>query len=63
MAEQLAKLWQEGWQGLLSLSAARPQGLVLCLFIQGPAGSFPAEVIPPPRVVEEPPVPPTGMRT
>jgi len=56
------KLWQEGWQGLLSPSAARPEGYVLCLFIDD-ATSLPAEPIPPPRTVTELPAPPTGMRT
>jgi RES domain-containing protein len=55
-------LSREGWHGLLAPSAARPEGVVLCLFIDDPA-SLPAEPIPPPRVVTEPPVPPTGMRT
>jgi len=55
-------LWNEGWLGLVSPSAARPEGLVLCLFINE-AGSFPVEPIPPPIVVEEPPAPPQGMRT
>ncbi len=55
-------LWSEGWRGLLAPSAARPDGLVLCLFVDDPA-SLPAEPGRPPRVVTEPPVPPTGMRT
>lgn len=55
-------LWREGWRGLLAPSAARPDGLVLCVFVDDPA-RLPAEPVPPPRVVTEPPVPPTGMRT
>lgn len=55
-------LWGEGWRGLLAPSAARPDGLVLCLFVDDPA-SLTAEPVPPPRVVTKPPVPPTGMRT
>lgn len=55
-------LRQDGWPGLLIPSAARPRSLVLCLFVT--AGSpLPAEPIPPPTVVAEPPAPPTGMRT
>jgi hypothetical protein len=55
-------LWQEGWPGLLAPSAARADGLVLCLFIKDPT-SLPAQPLPPPHVVREPPAPPTGMRT
>lgn len=55
-------LWREGWRGLLAPSAARPEGLVLCLFrdherIRG------ARPVPPPRVFEQAPAPPTGMTT
>jgi hypothetical protein len=55
-------LWREGWQGLLAPSAARPTGSVLCLFLQ-PRGDTPAEPAPPPTVVSQPPLLPTGMRT
>jgi len=55
-------LWQEGWHGLLAPSAARPEGLVLCLFVEDPA-VLPVQPVAPPNVVTEPPVPPTGMRT
>jgi hypothetical protein len=55
-------LWKEGWPGLLAPSAARPGGLVLCLFVEDPA-VLPAQPVPPPRVVTEPAAPPTGMRT
>jgi RES domain-containing protein len=55
-------LWKEGWPGLVAPSAARPEGLILCLFIRSP-GVFPAPVFGKPTVVREPPVPPTGMRT
>jgi len=56
-------LWREGWKGLVAPSAARPvEGLVLCLFraaqeVQG------ARPISPPKVIPEPPIPPTGMTT
>jgi RES domain-containing protein len=55
-------LWREGWPGLLAPSAARPDGLVLCLFVDDPAAVL-AAPIPPPRVVAEPPAPPIAMRT
>jgi RES domain-containing protein len=55
-------LWSEGWPGLVAPSAARPDGLILCLFIRSP-GALPAPVLGKPTVVREPPVPPTGMRT
>lgn len=56
-------LWREGWPGLITASAARPEGgMVLVLFhaAQSPALARPIE---PPRLVERPPVPPRGMRT
>jgi hypothetical protein len=55
-------LWNEGWHGLLASSAARLSGLVLCLFVEDPT-NLPAQPVAPPKVVSEPPVPPTGMRT
>ncbi len=55
-------LWKEGWRGLLAPSAARANGLVLCLFVEDPT-VLPAQPVPPPKVVTEPPTPPTGMRT
>lgn len=55
-------LWRNGWRGLLAQSAARPTGLVLCLFIDDPP-TPPAEPVPPAAVVSEPPAPPTVMRT
>jgi RES domain-containing protein len=55
-------LWREGRRGLLVPSAARADGLVLCLFVDDPA-VLPVEPVAPPSVVTEPPVPPTGMRT
>jgi RES domain-containing protein len=56
------QLWREGWPGLVAPSAARPEGRVLCLFVDDP-DVLPARPIARPRVVAEPPVPPTGMRT
>lgn len=56
-------LWREGWPGLLAPSAARPQdGLVFCLF-RGAERIVGARPVPPPRVVRDPPAPPTGMTT
>jgi hypothetical protein len=54
-------LWREGRPGLLAPSAARSDGLILCLFAEDPT-SLPARPLPPPRVIREPPAPPTGMR-
>lgn len=59
VGETLAK---EGWAGLVAPSAARPAGRVLCLFVDDSLVT-PAETVPPPRVVTEPPAPPTEMRT
>lgn len=55
-------LWREGWRGLLAPSAARPDGLVLCLFRAGDdvSGARPRS---PARIVREPPAPPQGMTT
>jgi len=55
-------LWREGWQGLLAPSAAHPDGLILCLFVDDLA-RLPADPVDPPTVIPEPPPPPTGMRT
>lgn len=55
-------LWQEGWDGILAPSAARPAGRVLCLFVNN-AATLPATPIAPPATVSEPPAPPIGMRT
>jgi hypothetical protein len=54
-------LWREGWPGLLAPSAARPSGLILCLFAA--TGLVRANPVAEPRVVTEPPAPPTGLRT
>jgi RES domain-containing protein len=56
------RLWREGWSGLVAPSAARPQGLVLCLFRRGGVVSG-ARPIGRPLTIREPPVPPTGMTT
>ncbi len=57
--EQLA---QEGWAGLLAPSAAHPDGKILCLF-RDAQGVRNAKPLPPARRVDEPPPPPTGLRT
>lgn len=56
------RLHAEGWAALLSPSAARPEGMALCVFrtereVPG------TEPMPPPETVNEPPVVPTGLRT
>jgi RES domain-containing protein len=55
-------LYQDGWPGLLAPSAARPEGRVLCVFreIERPPGIKP---VPPPERFDQPPPPPTGMKT
>jgi hypothetical protein len=59
VGEQLHK---KGWPALVSSSAARPEGRVLCVFRT--ARVVPGtEPIPPPTRVDEPPALPTGMRT
>lgn len=57
------QLHRDGWRGLVAPSSAHPASLVLCVFL--PAGDLPADAKPARRVrtVEEPPAPPTGMRT
>jgi len=56
------ELYRSGWQAALAPSAARLEGLVLCVFrdTRHPAGLRP---LPPPAQFDEPPTPPTGMRT
>ena len=56
------ELWKEGWTGLVAPSAARPAGLVVCVFrtAQELAGIRPAGR---PRRLVEAPAPPTGMTT
>lgn len=52
-----------GWAGLLAPSAARPAGQVLCLFRNAHGGVHGATPLSPPRLIAEPPPPPTGLRT
>jgi hypothetical protein len=53
--------WQ-GWRGLLTPSAAHPASHVLVVFL--PQAALPAEVVPLACTrIEQPPPPPTGMRT
>jgi len=56
------RLWEEGHAGLLAPSAARPTGLILCLF-RDENGVRGAEPLQPPREIAEPPPPPTGLTT
>jgi hypothetical protein len=57
------QLHTDGCAGLIAPSAARPQSLVLCLFLATPL--LPAGVVPnpPPTRVGQSPAPSTGMRT
>ena len=57
------QLWRDGWRGVISPSAARAAGAVLCLFWEGEDEIEGAQPLPPPRRVDEPPVPPVGMTT
>ncbi len=56
------QLHRSGWAGLLSASAARPDGRTLCVFrtVRSVPG---VEPIRPPRRVDAPPRVPRGMRT
>ncbi len=56
------RLAAQGWAGLLAPSAARPAGKVLCLF-RGTGGVRGAVPLLRPRLIQEPPPPPTGLRT
>jgi RES domain-containing protein len=56
------RLAAAGWTGLVAPSAARPAGLVLCLFRPG-ARVLGLRRRPPPRRVDVAPVPPRGLRT
>jgi RES domain-containing protein len=57
-----AAIWREGCQGLIAPSAARPDNLVLCVFERdGELPGLGTRIGP--AVVEEPPVPPRGLRT
>ena len=56
------ELWKAGSAGLIAPSAARPAGLVLCLFrTQHELRGIRPE--PPPQRLTHAPVPPTGMTT
>lgn len=56
------QLYAEGWAALVSASAARPQGRVLCVYRTQtqPLGTTP---LPPPTTVADAPMVPTGLRT
>lgn len=55
-------LHRDGWAALVSASAARPEGRTLCVFRTARviAGVAP---IPPPQVIDDPPIVPTGLQT
>jgi RES domain-containing protein len=54
-------LWREGWHGLITRSAARPEAFVVCAFANDwpPRGCVPKQAV----EISEVPVPPTGMTT
>jgi RES domain-containing protein len=52
----------EGWAGLVAPSAARPGHRILCLFRDGGTVTTAVPLLPP-RLIDEPPAPPTGMTT
>lgn len=54
-------LWLEGWAGLITRSAARPEAFVVCVFtdVWPPTGCVPRHV----TEVSDVPAPPTGMST
>jgi hypothetical protein len=56
------QLHAEQWPAIVSASAARPPGRVLCVFrtARQVPGTTP---VPPPATIAEPPAVPTGMRT
>jgi RES domain-containing protein len=56
-------LHQAGWPALVAASAARPSGLVLCVFRRDREQAPGIEPVPPPERVEQPPAPPRGMTT
>ncbi len=59
-----AQLHADGYEGLLYRSAARPDGLCLCVFRAVTADvARRLEPIPPPRHTTTPPTPPRGLRT
>jgi RES domain-containing protein len=56
------QLHHDGWTALVSASAARPSGQVLCVFRTSRATPGTRPVRPPTKIVQ-PPVVPTGLRT
>ena len=54
--------YADGWPALVSSSAARPEGRVLCVF-RAAREILGAKPLPPPERVSDPPVVPTGLRT
>ena len=56
------RLRAEGFEGVIAPSAARADGLVLCVF-RAPGPAVPLRVVGEARIVAEPPVPPADLRT
>jgi RES domain-containing protein len=57
------QLWSEGWRGLISPSAARPRGKILCLFRENGERIDGARPVGRGRLFTRSPAPPTGMAT
>jgi RES domain len=57
------RLHDEGYDGVLYRSAARPRGLCLCVFRDALAAAPGLEPLPPAHRVDAPPPPPRGLRT
>ena len=53
----------DGWAGLVAPSAARPAGLVVCLFRHEVRPVPGVRLLPPPQHVDRAPAPPRGMTT
>lgn len=54
-------LWRQGWSGVITRSAARPEAFIVCVFAHAwpPADCTPKQAI----ELSEVPAPPTGMTT
>ena len=57
------RLHREGFAGIVAPSAARPQSDVMCIFLVDGALPDAVAIRTRPQHVNEPPAPPTGMRT
>ncbi|MHB1468542.1 MAG: RES family NAD+ phosphorylase [Solirubrobacteraceae bacterium] len=57
------QLHAEGYEGLLYRSAARQDGVCLCVFRASADATASLEPLPPPQLVNRPPILPRGLRT